>query len=74
MYGKNHHNIVFSFQLKKKKVSDYNAGDVSSILGLGRSPEEGHSNPVFLPGESTYRGAWWVAVHGVAKSQTWLSD
>ena len=20
------------------------------------------------------RGAWWAAVHGVAKSQTWLSD
>ena len=22
----------------------------------------------------TDRGAWWAAVHGVAKSQTWLSD
>ena len=21
-----------------------------------------------------YRGAWWAAVHGVAKSRTWLSD
>ena len=32
-----------------------NAGglrDVSSIPGLGRSPEGGHDNPVFLPGES----------------------
>ena len=28
--------------------------------------------PVFLPGES-HRGAWWASVHGVAKSQTWLS-
>ena len=32
-----------------------NAGDrrdVGSIPGSGRSPERGHSNPVFLPGES----------------------
>ena len=31
-----------------------NAGDIkgaSSIPGLGRSPEEGHGTPVFLPGE-----------------------
>ena len=25
--------------------------DLDSIPGLGRSPEGGHSNPVFLPGE-----------------------
>ena len=30
--------------------------------------------PVFLPGESQGGGAWWAAVHGVAKSRTWLSD
>ena len=30
--------------------------------------------PVFLPGESQGWGAWWAAVHGVAKSQTQLSD
>ena len=28
--------------------------------------------PVFLPGESQERGAWWAAVYGVAQSQTWL--
>ena len=31
-----------------------NAGDIkdaSSMPGLGRSPEEGHGTPVFLPGE-----------------------
>ena len=28
--------------------------------------------PVFLPGESQDRGAWWAAVPGVTKSQTWL--
>ena len=30
--------------------------------------------PVFLPGEFHGQGAWWAIVHGVAKSQTWLSD
>ena len=30
--------------------------------------------PVLLPGKSTDRGAWWAAVHGVAKSRTRLSD
>ena len=26
--------------------------------------------PVLLPGKSMDSGAWWAAVHGVAKSQT----
>ena len=26
--------------------------------------------PVFLPGESQGRGAWWAAVYGVAESET----
>ena len=30
--------------------------------------------PVFLPGESVGRGAWWATVHGVTQSRTWLSD
>jgi len=28
--------------------------------------------PVFLPGESQDRGAWWAAVYGVAQSWTQL--
>ena len=28
--------------------------------------------PVFLPGESQERGAWWAAVYGVIQSRTWL--
>ena len=28
--------------------------------------------PVFLPGESMDRGAWWATVHRFAKSQSWL--
>ena len=30
--------------------------------------------PVFLPGESHGRGAWWATVHGVAKSWIQLSN
>ena len=29
--------------------------------------------PVFLPGESQDRGAWWAAVYGIAQSRTWLT-
>ena len=36
------------------KASAYNAGDLGSIPGLGRSPGEGNGNPLqlFLPGKS----------------------
>ena len=33
-----------------------------------------HPTPVLLPGKSMDGGAWWAAVHGVAKSRTRLSD
>ena len=54
------------------KESACNAGDPGLIPGPGRSPGEGHSNPLqysFLE-NSMDRGAWWATVHGVAKSQT----
>ena len=37
---------------------------------------EGNGNPLQYswPGEFMDRGAWWATVHGVAKSQTRLSD
>ena len=55
------------------------AGDtrnLGSIPGLGRSPGEGHSNPLQYSclGNPMYRGAWWATVHTIAKSQTRLSD
>ena len=31
---------------KKKKKSACNVGDLGSILGLGKSPEEGKGNPI----------------------------
>ena len=52
-----------------------NAGDTSSIPGVGRSPEEEmQPTPVFLPGESHAQRSWQATVHGVAKSQTWLRE
>ena len=48
------------------------AGDPGSIPGSGRSPGEDNGNPVqFSCLENPMdRGAWWAAVHGVAKSRT----
>ena len=58
------------------KASACNAGDLGLIPGLGRSPGEGNGNPLlyFCLGNPTDRGAWWPTVHGVAKSQTRLSN
>ena len=52
-----------------------NAGDASLIPGLGRSTGVGNGNPLHYSCLETSmdRGAWWAIVHGVAKSQTWLS-
>ena len=50
-------------------------GDLGSIPGLGRSPEEGNGYPLqyCCLENSMDRGAWQATVHGVTKSQTWLS-
>ena len=37
-------------------------------------PLQGHPTPVLSPGKSQGRGAWWAAVHGVAKSRSRLND
>ena len=54
-----------------------NAGDIRDmglIPGSGRSPGEGHSNPLqdSCLENTMHRGAWWATVHRVAKSQTSL--
>ena len=57
---------------KESACNAEDAGDVGSVLGLGRSPGGGNGTP------SQYsclrnpmdRGAWWARVHGVTKSQT----
>ena len=55
-----------------------NAGDIrdsGSIRGLGRSPGGGNVNPLQKSclKNPMDKGAWRATVHGVAKSQTWLS-
>ena len=56
--------------------SAYMAGDPGSTLGLGRSPGEGNGKPLQYSclENPMDEGAWWAAVHGVAKSWTQLSD
>ena len=58
------------------KESACNTGDLGLIPGLGRPLEEGmtmHSR-ILAWRVPMDRGAWWAAVHGVAKSRTRLSD
>ena len=51
-------------------------GDLGLIPGSGRYPGEGNGNPNPLPYSCLEnpldRGTWWVTVHGVTKSWTWL--
>ena len=55
------------------KESACNAGDLSSIPGLGRSPGGGRGNPLQYSCLENPHGqrTWPAAVHGVAKSRTW---
>ena len=58
------------------KVFACNVGDLGSIPGSGRSPGERNGNPLQYSclENPMDGGAWWAIVHGVAKSQTRLSD
>ena len=53
-----------------------NAGDPGSISGSGRSPGEGNGNPLQYSclENPMGGGAWWPTVHGIAESQTRLSN
>ena len=53
------------------KESICNAGDLGLIPGLGRSPGEGNGYPLQYSG---LENSMSCMVHGVAKSQTLLSD
>ena len=53
------------------KESACDIGDLGLIPGSGRSPEEGLATQVLLPGEFPWTEE---PVHGVAESQTRLSD
>ena len=54
------------------KNPPYNAAVVGLIPGWGKSPGEKNGNPLQYSclKNSMDREAWWVTVHGVAKSQT----
>ena len=51
-----------------------NTVDMDSIPGSERSPGGGTGNALQYSclENALDRGAWWVTVHGVVKSQTWL--
>ena len=53
------------------KESACNAGDLSSIHGLGRPPGEGHGNPFQCSclENPMDRGAWWAIGLGVSQPQ-----
>ena len=50
--------------------------DAGSILGSGKSPGEGHGNPLQYSclENPMDRGAWWATAHRVSKGRTRLSD
>ena len=58
------------------KESACSEEDLGSIPRLGTSPGEGNGNPLQYSclENSMDRGAWPAIVHGVTKSQTWLSN
>ena len=62
--------------VKNPPASAGDARDPGSIPGSGRSSGEGNGKPLqYSHLENPMDGgAWWATVHGIAKSQTQLSD
>ena len=58
--------------VKNSRASAGDTRDVGLIPGRGKSPGEGHGNPLQYSclGNPRDRGAWWATVHTVAKSET----
>ena len=68
--------IVWSHLVAQTLESAHDVEDPVLIPESRRSPRKGNCNPLqysclesFMDG-----GAWWATVHGIAKSQTWLSN
>ena len=72
--------IYFKLLILYWGIADYEStckvGDLGSNPGLGKSPGEGTGYPLQYSclENSMDRGAWQATVHGVTKSQTWLSN
>ena len=62
--------------VKNLPASAGDAGDSGLIPGSGRSHREGNGYPLQCSclENPMDRGAWWATVHGVAKSQTLVSN
>ena len=62
--------------VKNLPASVGHARDMGLICALGKSPGVGNDSPLQYSclKNSMDRGAWQAAVHGVAKSQTQLTD
>ena len=58
--------------VKNTPASTGDVRDTRSIAGSGKSPGEGHGNPLQYPilENPMDRGAWWATVPRVSKSQT----
>ena len=67
-------NVVFSDGPTNPPANTGEVRDAGSVSGLGRSPGEGHGNPLQYSclENPMASGAWWAIVHKVAKSQTQL--
>ena len=52
---------------KESTFNKLEAGDTGLIPGLGRFPGMATHSSILAWGNPMDRGAWWAAVHGVAK-------
>ena len=75
-YFSPHQFLWVELVLKNLPANTGDIRDVDSIPGWGRSPREGNGNPLQYSclENSMDREALWAIVHGIAKSQTGLSD
>ena len=58
--------------VKNLPANSGDRGEVGSVSELGRSPGEGHGNPLqyYCLENPMNRGAWWTIVHVIAESDT----
>ena len=66
--------MVLVVKLKNQTANAGDIRDTSLIPGLGKSPEEGHCNPLQCSclENSTDREGWRATARGITKSQTQL--